>query len=78
MAGRKLAVNTTAVDEDGRMVTFLAGTTVTAEVAKGITNPKAWGDEPDSGGGSEPEQPAKKAAPAKKSAAKKAADSSSK
>lgn len=42
MAGRKLAVNTTALDEDGRMVTFPAGTTVSAKVAEGITNPKAW------------------------------------
>lgn len=44
MTGRTLAVNTTAVDEDGRMVTFMAGTTVSAKVAEGITNPKAWGD----------------------------------
>lgn len=42
MAGRKLAVNTTALDEDGRMVTFPAGTVVSDKVAKGITNPKAW------------------------------------
>ena len=46
MAGRKLAVNTTAVDEDGRMVTFPAGSVVSAKVAEGITNPKVWGDEP--------------------------------
>lgn len=48
MAGRKLAVNTTALDEDGRMVTFPAGTVVSDAVAQGITNPKAWGSgEPD-------------------------------
>lgn len=75
MAGRKLAVNTTAVDESGRMVTFEAGTTVSAEVAEGITNPKAWGDEPEADSDSEPAK--KAAAPAKKSAAKKAAASSS-
>lgn len=44
MAGRELTVNVTAPDETGRMVTFEAGTTVSAEVAKGITNPKAWGE----------------------------------
>lgn len=47
MAGRKLAVNTTALDEDGRMVTFPAGTVVSAKVAEGITNPKVWADEDD-------------------------------
>lgn len=44
--GRKLAVNVTAVDEDGRMVTFPAGATVSAKVAEGITNPEAWGNDP--------------------------------
>lgn len=47
-ADKKLARNTTALDESGRMVTFPAGTTVSPAVAKGITNPKAWlaDDEP--------------------------------
>lgn len=73
MAGRKLAVNVTTPDEDGRMVTFLAGETVSAEVAKGITNPKAWGDEPDTDG---EEAPAKESA-TKKTPAKKTASSKS-
>ncbi len=52
MAGRKLAVNVTTPDEDGRMVTFEAGGTVSGKVAEGITNPNAWGDsEPDDGEG---------------------------
>lgn len=64
--GRTLAVNTTALDEDGRMVTFMAGATVTTKVAEGITNPKAWGDEPD-----EPSEPAPtKKAPAKRASSK--------
>lgn len=65
--GRKLAVYVTASDETGRMVTFAAGTTVSAEVAKGITNPKAWGDEPDD---QDAPDPAKKA-PAKRAASSK-------
>lgn len=44
MTGRKLAVNVTTPDEDGRMVTFPAGTELPAEVAKQVTNPKAWGE----------------------------------
>lgn len=40
---RKLAVNVTALNEDGEYTTFLAGTEVSAKVAKGIDNPKAWG-----------------------------------
>lgn len=67
MAGRKLAVFVTAPDEAGRMVTFPAGTTVSAEVAKGITNPKAWGEDDES----EPDE----SAPAKKAPAKRAASS---
>lgn len=54
MAGRKLAVNTTVGG-----VTYEAGTTPDAEVAEQITNPAAWGDEPDADG---EEKPAKKAA----------------
>jgi hypothetical protein len=42
MAGRKLARYVTAPDETGRMVTYPPGTEVSAEVAKGIDNPKAW------------------------------------
>lgn len=68
MGGRTLAVNTTALDEDGRMVTFNAGDVVTAKVAEGITNPKAWGDEP------EPSEPA----PAKKAPAKRASSKTEK
>lgn len=43
MAGRKLAVNTTVIDDEGRGHTYAAGEVVPAEVAKRITNPKAWG-----------------------------------
>lgn len=68
--GRKLAVFTTTLDEDGRMVTFPAGTVVSAEVAKGITNPKAWGEDD----ASEPDDQ-KESAPAKKAPAKRAASS---
>lgn len=46
MAARKLAVNVTAL-EDGEYKTFLAGTEVSAAVAKGIDNPKAWGEASD-------------------------------
>jgi hypothetical protein len=68
MGGRKLAVNTTAMNEDGQMVQFEAGTVVSTEVAKGITNPKAWGDEPDADEDETPKKaPAKKAAPSKPS-----------
>lgn len=66
MSGRRLAVNTTALDEEGRMSTFLAGTTVPAAVAAGITNPNAWEDDEPKG---ESAPPAKKAA-AKRSASK--------
>lgn len=72
MSGRKLAVYTTALDEEGRMVTFPAGTVVSAEVAEGITNPKAWGDDDES-------EPAPKVvqapAPAKKTTAKRVSSS---
>jgi hypothetical protein len=66
MAGRKLARNVTTPDEDGRMVTFEAGTVVSAKVAEGITNPKAWEDEE-----SEPEPAEEPKAPAKKAASSK-------
>lgn len=63
---RTLAVFTTALDEDGRMVTFPAGMVASAEVAKGITNPKAWGEgdqpEPDSIEVDSSPAPAKRAA----------------
>lgn len=68
--GRKLAVFVTAPDDDGRMVTFPAGTTVSAEVAKGITNPKAWGEDEES---ESDDQDAP--APAKKAPAKRVASS---
>lgn len=67
MAGRKLAVNVTTPDETGRMVTFMAGDTVSAEVAKGITNPKAWGEGEDSDTEAEAKPAAKKAASSKSS-----------
>jgi hypothetical protein len=69
MAGRKLAVNTTALDETGRMVTFLAGTTVSAEVAEGITNPNAWEAPEAAAADGDGSKPAKKAA-AKRSSSK--------
>ena len=67
MSGRKLAVFVTAPHEDGRMVTFPAGATVSAEVAKGITNPKAWGEDDES--------ELDESAPAKKAPAKRVASS---
>lgn len=54
MTGRKLAVNTTVGG-----VTYEAGSTPDPEVAEQITNPAAWGEEPDDAG---EEKPAKKAA----------------
>ena len=68
--GRRLAVFVTAPDETGRMVTFPAGTTVSAEVAKGITNPRAWGEDGES---ESDDQDAP--APAKKTPAKRAPSS---
>ena len=68
--GRTLAVFVTAPDETGRMVTFPAGTTVSAEVAKGITNPKAWGEDDESElDDQDTAAPAKKA-PAKRASSK--------
>jgi hypothetical protein len=64
MAGRKLA---TTVHVGGQV--FEAGSTPPKEFADLITNPKAWGDEPDSGSSS---TPAKRSAP-KRTTAKKAA-----
>ena len=66
MAGRTLAVNTTALDEDGRMVTFPAGTEVSAKIAAGITNPKAWAEpEPEEEAEPEPEPEPEAKAPAR-------------
>lgn len=42
MAGRELAVNVTVVDDEGRGTTYMAGTKVSTEVAKLITNKKVW------------------------------------
>lgn len=69
MASRKLARYVTALDEDGRMVTFEPGTTVSAKVAEGITNPKAF-EEPEEVS-IEPEVEADAAKPAAKKAASK-------
>lgn len=69
MAGRKLAVNVTTPDETGRMVTFMAGDTVSPEVAKAITNPKAWSDDATEDPVEDKPTPAKKAA-SKRSASK--------
>ena len=67
MAGRKLARYVTALDDDGRMVTFEPGTVVSAKVAEGITNPKAFEEPEEVSAAPEVEEPA---APAKKTAAK--------
>lgn len=56
-AGKKLAAN---VYVDG--VLYTPESDVPAEVAKRITNPKAWGDEPDVEGESVTRSPAKKTA----------------
>lgn len=59
---KQLAMNTTVEGE-----TYAAGTVPPAEVAKKITNPKAWGEEPkpDAAPEPEPENPeAPKAPPA--------------
>lgn len=66
MAGRKLAVNVTTPDENGRMVTYMAGETVSAEVAEGITNPKAW-ETPEADDGEAADAKKSTRAPAKKS-----------
>lgn len=69
MASRKLARYVTALDEDGRMVTFEPGTTVSAKVAEGITNPKAFEEPEEASADPEPEGD-EAAKPAKKAAAK--------
>ncbi len=53
MAAKTLAVNVTV---DGE--TYPAGSTLPAEVAAQVTNPKAWGDSPDVDGSDE--KPAKR------------------
>lgn len=45
MAGRKTAVYVTTPDETGRMVTYPTGSELSADVAKGIDNPKVWGED---------------------------------
>jgi hypothetical protein len=67
MAGRKLARYVTALDDDGRMVTFEPGTTVSAKVAEGITNPKAFEEVEEISSAPEAEDDTPKA-PAKKAA----------
>jgi hypothetical protein len=56
MASKALAVNVTVGGE-----TYPAGSTPDEEIADQITNPKAWGDEPDVEASDEA-KPAKKAA----------------
>lgn len=58
MAGKKLAAN---VYVDG--VLYTPDSDVPADVAKQITNPKAWGEEPEA----EVKAPAKKTAASRKS-----------
>lgn len=68
MAGRTLAVNVTTPDETGRMVTYLAGESVSAEVAKGITAENVWAEVADKASNSPaPVSKAASKAPAKKS-----------
>lgn len=44
---RKLAVNVTTPDETGRMVTYMAGDSLSGDVAKAVTAKGVWADDAD-------------------------------